>query len=162
MKRGGRRPKTPTLRVLEGNPGKRTIPAQGTLPPAEIPPRPKCLDARAREEWDRVAPQLVELGLLSALDCAALAAYCSSYSLWVWAEEELAAAAAGSVDRLVVRASRGGLKPHPLLALARQAQRQMRECAAELGMTPSSRVRGRLTAAVASTDSDPADRFFPR
>jgi P27 family predicted phage terminase small subunit len=157
MKRGGRRPKPPKLRLLQGNPGKRAIPAQGPLPPAEIPPRPKFLDAGAREEWDRVAPQLLELGLLSALDRAALAAYCAAWSRWVWAQEKIAAA-----DHLVVRASRGGLKPHPLLALARQESRAMREWAAELGITSSSRARGRLAAAVTSTANDPSERFFRR
>jgi P27 family predicted phage terminase small subunit len=143
--------------LLEGNPAKRPIPAPGPQLRAEIPPRPKELDALARKEWDRVAPELVRLGLLTTLDRAALAADCSSWSLWVRAQEELAAA-----DRLVVRASRGGVKPHPAFAIARQESRAMREWAAELGLAPTSRVRGRLAAVVASTDSDPADRFFPR
>jgi phage terminase small subunit len=76
---------------LKGFPGKRAKRA----PPVEPALLPKCpeppewLPQYAKEEWWRVAPELHVLGLLSALDTACLSAYCSSFSLWRSASEEL-------------------------------------------------------------------------
>jgi phage terminase small subunit len=75
----GRKPKPTTLRLLEGNPGKRRV-DPGPAPPAGPPERPEWLDAEAKAEWDRVTAVLAQMRLLSAADRAALAAYCTAYS----------------------------------------------------------------------------------
>jgi phage terminase small subunit len=56
---------------------------------------PKCpeplewLHEYAKQEWWRTAPQLHVLGLLSSVDVACLAAYCSGYAMWRHSSEEL-------------------------------------------------------------------------
>lgn len=73
-------PKPVALKLLEGNPGKRALDlGDGVNPKIEVPAVPKHLGQEARKEWKRIAPLLVELGLLSGLDRAALALYCQTY-----------------------------------------------------------------------------------
>lgn len=73
-------PKPTALKLIQGNPGKRSLNlADGVNPRIEIPSVPKHLSQAARKEWRRVTPLLEELGLVSGLDVAALALYCQSY-----------------------------------------------------------------------------------
>lgn len=91
-------PKPPALRVLEGNAGKRALDlSAGVNPRIEIPTPPKHLGAEARKEWKRITPLLVELGLISGLDRAALALYCQAAGRLA----ELETAFNGQVARLV-------------------------------------------------------------
>src|SRR6266540_874689 len=78
------------LKVLRGNPSKKSIRAQfepERLP--KVPDPPEFLEGYAQAEWHRVAPSLHTLGLLSALDIMPLAAYCVCYQRWRQAEERL-------------------------------------------------------------------------
>src|SRR5690348_3709942 len=85
----GRRPTPTTLKVLRGNPGKRPLNPKEPKPPTAIPIAPQHLTEIAKAEWDRIAPKLAQLGLLTDLDRAALAAYCCAYARWSEAEEAL-------------------------------------------------------------------------
>ena len=154
-RRGGRRPKSRALRLLAGNPGKRPLPKHEPTPTIEAPPRPEHLDARARAEWDRLVALLVELRVLSALDRAALAAYCVAWSRWSETEEALASL---DIHQLYSETETGYRQSHPLLVIARQAQMDMRAWAVELGITPSS--RSRVRAAPKEEPGDPSERFF--
>lgn len=72
-------PKPTALKVLEGNPGKRSLNlSDGVNPMHQIPSAPKHLSVEARKEWKRITPELLELGLITGLDRAALALYCQS------------------------------------------------------------------------------------
>lgn len=72
-------PKPHSLRVLEGNAGKRPLDVSaGVHPKIEIPPSPSYLGKEAKKEWKRITPILYELGLLSGLDRAALGLYCQA------------------------------------------------------------------------------------
>ena len=91
-------PKPAALKLLEGNPGKRSLNlAEGINPRVEIPSAPKHLGIEARKEWKRITPILDELGLISGLDRAALALYCQA----VGRLSELETAFNGIVNRLV-------------------------------------------------------------
>ena len=76
--KSGPKAKPTKLRELEGNPGKRTLPEEVESEPG-IPARPTFLKGAAKKEWERIAPELYKLGLLSKVDRAALAAYCQAY-----------------------------------------------------------------------------------
>lgn len=72
-------PKPTALKMLEGNPGKRSLNlADGLNPRVEVPSAPKHLGIEARKEWKRITPLLEELGLISGLDRTALALYCQA------------------------------------------------------------------------------------
>jgi len=72
----GRRPKPTRLKVLTGNPGKRPMNTNEPKPEPTVPECPNELGPVARAEWDRLAAELGKLKILTALDRAALAAYC--------------------------------------------------------------------------------------
>jgi len=83
------------LRLLEGNASKRPLNlAEGINPKIEAPSPPKHLGPEARKEWKRITPLLVDLGLVSGLDRAALALYCQA----VGRLSELETAFNGQVD----------------------------------------------------------------
>lgn len=91
-------PKPAALKALEGNPGKRSLNlADGVNPMHQIPSAPKHLGIEARKEWKRITPELLELGLITGLDRAALALYCQA----VGRLSELETAFNGMVDRYV-------------------------------------------------------------
>ena len=94
MARPGPPPKPTALKLIAGNPGKKRLPQGEPKPMVEAPVPPKHLTAEARVEWERLAPILVRLKLLTKLDRAALAAYCQAWARHVEAEEQVAKASA--------------------------------------------------------------------
>jgi P27 family predicted phage terminase small subunit len=131
-------PPTPNhLKLLRGNPGRRPIrdaPAPDRAP--ECPAAPDFLAGYACDEWHAVAPQLHALGLLTVLDVAPLAAYCTAYGRWRTALEVLGRAGDGGLIQTDT-----GPKPHPLVGVARNAAADMLRFAGEFGMTPAARTR---------------------
>lgn len=116
----------------------------------EIPECPPELGAAARREWDRLASQLGTLKLLTALDRAALAAYCGAYALWAEATEAI------QKFGTMVKAPTGYPMQSPYVAVAnRQAEIIMR-IASEFGFTPASRGR------ISTKSNDQQDLFDPR
>ena len=131
------RPKPTHLKIIQGNPGKRPINKREPKPKLGIPPCPEHLGDEARKEWHRSAQLLAEVGLLSQIDRAALAAYCVAWGRWVEAEEQLR-----KTGLLVKTKSPNGFPiQSPFLAIANKAMRQMHSLLAEFGMTPSARSR---------------------
>lgn len=104
-----------------------------------LPPCPGHLGAEARREWRRAGRQLLEMGVMTSVDRAALAAYCVAYERWVEAEGKVATLGT------VVKTAAGNLIQNPYLAVANRAMEQMTRLAAEFGMTPSSRSQVRTT-----------------
>jgi P27 family predicted phage terminase small subunit len=131
----GRRPKPTHLRLLQGNPGKRAFNPNEPKPKAEMPSMPEHLTETAAKEWKRVSEQLLRLGLLTAVDRAAFAAYCAVYARWVEAEEAL------KKTGPIVRSPSGYPMISPYLTVANRALEQMRAYLIEFGLTPASRSR---------------------
>jgi P27 family predicted phage terminase small subunit len=153
----GRKPKPRPLRILEGNPGKRT------LPPAIIPTgkatMPPHLARAAKKEWRRVITELQALGLATSLDRAALAGYCQSWARWVEAEEQL------KKYGTIIKSPTGFIALSPYVMLAQASLKQMREFLVEFGMSPSARTRvkpdeTRAPAKATGTDGKAPGRFF--
>jgi P27 family predicted phage terminase small subunit len=130
------------LERLEGNPGKRKKMIEIPMP-LELPDAPKHLDTYAREEWDRIAAGLFSVGMLCRADMGALAAYCSAFSLWRQAEEELGKIreSGGQLNALILKTISGNYIQQPLIGIANKAKADMVRYAAEFGMTPSARAR---------------------
>jgi P27 family predicted phage terminase small subunit len=151
MGKRGPVPKTDELRTLEGNPSRR--PLRGNSPkPEGVPACPLWLTPEARREWKRVAPELTRLGLLTKLDRATLAGYCISYSWWRKAQEVL------DDQGTVYVTNKGQLKPRPEVEIARISGDMMKAFAAELGMTPASRERIRLSQP--GEEPDPVEKLL--
>lgn len=92
-----------------------------------MPPPPEFLDAYAVEEWNRIAPELHRLGLLTVLDVAPLAAYCQSFAMWRTAGEAFNAA--------------GEDKENPLLTSVYRAADKLLKHGIRFGLTPAARAR---------------------
>lgn len=131
----GRRPKPTRMKVLTGNPGKRRLNTDEPRPPAEIPECPSELGPVARREWDRLAVQLGALKLLTALDRAALAAYCGAYALWAEATEAI------QKYGTMVKSPSGYPIQSPYVSIANRQAEIMMRIASEFGFTPASRSR---------------------
>ncbi|MFN0055552.1 MAG: phage terminase small subunit P27 family [Planctomycetales bacterium] len=135
----GRKPKPSVIRILEGNPGKRALNDREPTPPGGIPDCPEYLDDEAKAEWFRTAKVLSDMGLLSQADRTALAAYCTAYSRWVHAEEQVK-----KFGSIVKSPEKGFPMKSPYLTVADQAMETMRKFMVEFGLTPSSRSRIRV------------------
>lgn len=131
----GRRPLPTAIKQLRGNPGKRAINKREPKPTG-IPTCPSHLNRDARAEWRRISAELVMLGLLTCVDRAALAAYCSAYARWAAAEKAVAKFG------LVIKSPKSGFPiANPYVGIANTALDLMRKFAVEFGLTPASRTR---------------------
>jgi len=113
----------------------------GPDPPAALPRCPDHLSHAARKEWRRIARPLHEMGVLSVVDRAALAAYCQAWARWVEAEEQLARTPA------LLKTPSGYVQQSPWLSIANKQLELMGRYMAELGLTPSARNRVGIHAA---------------
>ena len=145
----GRKPKPTLMKSLEGNPGRRPLNDREPEPPDGIPECPGFLDAEAKAEWFRTAKVLSDMGLLTLADRSALAAYCTAYSRWVKAEEQVR-----KYGTIVKSPVKGFPMKSPYLTVADQALETMRKFMVEFGLTPSSRSRIRVPGS-----SNAADEF---
>ena len=135
----GRKPRPTALRKLEGNPGHRPLNDREPVPPSGVPDCPDYLTEEARAEWFRTCAALRQMGLLSAADRTALAAYCTAYSRWVEAEAQVR-----KFGAIVKSPEKGFPMKSPYLSIAEQAMEAMRKFMIEFGLTPSSRSRIRV------------------
>lgn len=140
----GRKPKPTVLKIREGNPGKRALNDSEPTAPEETPSCPDFLDDVAQEEWYRISEILTEMGLLSTADRAA---YCTVYSRWVHAEEQVK-----KFGTIVKSPEKGVPMKSPYLTVADQAMETMRKFLVEFGLTPSSRSRIRVIGKTTSED----------
>ena len=145
-------PPTPLrLRLLRGDPGKRPLrPEVEPSRPAQCPDRPAFVTGYAADEWDRVAPELHRLGLLTVIDITVLGVYCATYAHWRTAEESFARMAQSDGDMCAGARS--------LARIARHAAADMVRYAGEFGMTPVA--RSRLAAGIGGQPGGKFDVFI--
>lgn len=161
----GRKPTPTHLKLVRGNPGKRSLPKKEDEIPVvieEVSP-PPFLSDDAKVEWGRMMQALVALKLVSQLDRAAFAAYCQAYGRWAQAERSLAAMRERDPHSLglLVKTTGENIVQNPLVGIANKAMADMVRYAAEFGMTPSARVR--LTGAGAGgAATNPFEAFKKR
>ena len=144
MAKTGPKPKPTKLKLLEGNPGKRKINKNEPRPASIAPTCPDWLLDWAKKEWKRLSPQLEALGILTDIDRAAFAGYCQSYAKWKAAEQFLKKH--GTTYKIPKRDRDGNITsvymaPFPEVAIARASLEQLRQFAAEFGLSPPSRER---------------------
>jgi len=137
----GRKPKPTKLKLLSGTARKHRLNEHEPTPELAQPEPPEHLTGAARLEWERVIEEIVQLGIMSNLDRAPLAAYCQAYGRWVAAEAPPARMAEKDAvpEGLIVRTKAGNVIHNPLVGAANKAMADMVRYAAEFGFTPSSR-----------------------
>lgn len=150
----GRKPKPTAIRRQTGNPGKRGYnPAEPVVPPG-LPDCPGHLSNVAGEEWERIAGTLYEMGVLTTVDRAVLAAYCQAYGRWVEAEERMKETPA------MLKTPSGYVQQSSWLSVANKQLELMGRFMSELGITPASRSRVRSLIEEADAPSEPVKIVF--
>lgn len=103
------------------------------------PKPPEHLDAAAVAKWRELLPILESRGDLDQGTLDALAAYATAWSRWLAAEIKVSELGA------VVKSAAGFAIANPYVAIAAASQRQLRQWATELKLTP--KARGKATSA---------------
>ncbi len=132
MKRGTK-PKPAALKKLQGNPGRRPFNSREPQPNPKRPPPPKWLSQAARKQWDRIAKDLHDCGLLTSIDQLALALLCENYAMWYDAKLLV------EVEGFFCRSDNGNLYQHPAVGAMNRAQKNLISLMCQFGMTPSAR-----------------------
>jgi P27 family predicted phage terminase small subunit len=131
----GPKPKPTTIKVLEGNPGKRELNQYEPKPEKKAPRCPSWLEDEAKKEWKRTAKQLEHLGILTEVDMAAFAGYCQAYARWKEAEEFI------TKHGTIVKTPSGYWQQVPQVSIAQTYLKIMNKCCEQFGLTPSARSR---------------------
>ena len=149
----GRKSKPTALKIAQGNPGGRPL-NKNEPKPSGLPECPSTLDEEAKVEWERISKQLVAMGLLTSVDRAALAAYCTAWSHFIEAEANV------QKFGMVIKSPRGAGFPiqNPYLGISNIAMTQMRQFLIEFGMSPAS--RSRLNVTGSEFMEDPFETFM--
>lgn len=145
----GKRPKPTAVRELEGNRGhRRHNRSEPQFPPAVVQDCPDWLSDAAKAEWNRLAPDMILVGMLTKGDIVAFAGYCQCYAHWVTAEEYL------NTEGLTVQDSFGNTRAAPHVAIAVKMLDKIRQFASEFGCTPSARGRIELEGFAPAVETD--------
>ncbi len=136
MKRGnGRRPKPTILKLLYGEKNKDRINKNEPkpIPIIEIPPCPDALDGEARKEWERQAPELVRIGLLTKIDVGVFVMMCQAWGNFIESISKL------KKHGLLLKEKDEKIKINPYHRIMQENITQYLRIAVELGLTPSAR-----------------------
>ena len=118
-----------------------------------LPPAPKYMGSEGRKEWKRLGTLLKANGLLTHEDLAVFTAYCVIWDRAVTAETLLSKA-----KTFTTKSERTGYEAvSPLVTVANAAWKELRQIAAEFGLSPSGRSRIDMPP---PTKGSAKDRFF--
>ena len=144
----GPKPKSTAAKKMGGNPGKRPLNAdEPVMPvPPKAPKPPAYLNTAGKKEWKRVAPILLQAGILTTGDLSALEAYCIQYGALVEAQKALKKNGGIMETSKDEKGKVLTLGVHPMFDVQQKALVQMRQFMSEFGLTPSSRSRIKVAA----------------
>lgn len=136
--RKGRPRKPEALKVLEGtsradranNDAPEPAVTRGAIPP-------DFLDEMAKAEWSRIVPELEQLGIMSNIDIALVASYCTSVS--ELAEASIQIEANGYVYEATSDKGHTVQRKSPWIEVRNKAIMNIVKTSCEMGMTPASR-----------------------
>lgn len=140
MGQRGPKPLPANVHLLRGNPSKLSADKlrDSVSPGVEIPAAPRHLKGEALKEWKRVSVELEKLGLISNIDRAALAMYCTAWGRHVDAENKLREM---GEEGLVDETPNGFKVQGVWLNISNKAMDQCIKYLSEFGMSPSARAR---------------------
>jgi len=154
MGKRGPLPTQAATQKLHGNPSGRPLKAL-TPPDQGMPSMPSSLSPLGRSLWKELTGELKGLKTLTTADKRILEAACLSYEEMRAAAESISASgttyASSTPTGVIVR-------PRPEVQQRSDAFRRFTKCLAELGLTPSSRVR--LQTPVPVEEDDPLAEFM--
>ncbi len=141
MGKRGPFPKSKALQVLHGS-KPLTMENIKELNETIIPPEmPNHFNEREVEAWKKTIELLQSSRTLKEIDGAVLGAYCSAFVRWQDAEKQIQKAKSIKNGLCILDKKGKPKKISPLITISRDAQRDMVFFAAQLGMTPASRIK---------------------
>ncbi|QQP93546.1 phage terminase small subunit P27 family (plasmid) [Skermanella sp. TT6] len=149
----GRRPKPTALKLVTGNPGGRPLNKLEPKPETGIPPCPDWFltGGHSRELWDRLAPDLFKMGVLTLSDASALEMLCISYAEFREANAQI------ERDGMTFMSENGLIKKHPAVGIRAEAWRRVMSGLVEFGLTPAARSKVQATP---TPEASPFDEFL--
>lgn len=136
----GRKPKPTHLRIIEGNPGHRPLNRDEPEPDTDIGEPPAHLSPRAQYYW-REAIKHAPAGMIKQLDAGILTNYVVAQ-----ARREAAAQKVDEAGAIIkVPGSSNQFMQNPFLKVERDMVAIIQKSGSELGFTPSSRSRVKIT-----------------
>lgn len=153
MGRRGPAPEPTAIKLIKGNPGKRKLNKQEPQPIVTLPHCPDYLDDSARLEWNRLAPILVRMKVLTEADYIALASLCQTYSTMVKAQEQL------NKTGILFKTPSGYVQQSPLIGIVNSCTEKIVTLCREFGLTPSARSRVQSNQPEMAKDDDPWTRL---
>ena len=114
--------------------------------PSGVASPPEWLNDVARSEWDRLAPELITIGLLTLVDQGGFAVYCQAYAELIEAEDALLKGGRTQTTK------DGYSRKSPWLSIRDEAWKKMNQAAQQFGLTPASRSRIEIPEATQPND----------
>jgi P27 family predicted phage terminase small subunit len=99
------------------------------------PAAPRSLKGEARAEWNRVVPELEEMGVVASIDRSLLLRYCTAWADWCELDGLL------QQSSKLIRGQKGNLVRNPVWLLRRDAEETLMELGRQLGLSPMARLR---------------------
>lgn len=140
MGKRGRKKKPTALKLVQGNPGKKALPAAEPKPKpveAKRAPVPRGLTKEAKRVWRDLAPKLDALGLLTELDVRAMIRYCDLTVRWLKTKEHIE-----EHGLTVIGTNKAGAEyemQSPYASLYLQLDKALSKIETQFGMSPASR-----------------------
>jgi P27 family predicted phage terminase small subunit len=150
----GRKPLPEVIHAVRGNPSKRPRRQVRELAPAGKASRPADLSPEAATEWNRLAPALHRLGILTPADRAFFVCYCEAVASFRRANAKLLAQ-----GELVLDADGVPIR-NPWAKVRADAAAEIHKFGAEFGLSPSIRARFLLREEKPTTAADAAAKYF--
>jgi P27 family predicted phage terminase small subunit len=139
MSKPGPKPEPAAIRLQKGNPGRRPI---GSDPVAAAPfgsvLPPAWLAGEGLMIWQRLAPRLERMKLLTPVDAEAFARYCRSFARWLAMSRQLDAEG----ETYEAQGAHGKLRrAHPAFMISDRLERALVAAEDRFGLNPSERQR---------------------
>ncbi len=132
-------PRKPTsLKLVQGNPGKRALSKKEPQPSRGIPGCPDWLSPRAKEAWAKFGAELDEMAVLTLADRGVMELIVVTYDEWRTAIEDCERLG----ERTYETTTEGGgrmFRTYPEFAAAADAGKRLRGLLTDCGLTPSAR-----------------------
>lgn len=128
----GRRPKPTSMKLVEGNPGKRPLNLAEPKPERSSARAPRGLGAEGAKFWRKYVVGMAALGVLTQADEPAARMMAEHYDVAIRAATQLH-------DEELVLEGRDGPKKNPLTQVLRDNSTALRAYLVEFGMTPAAR-----------------------
>ncbi len=157
MGKRGPRPTPTKLKLLRGNPGRRSINHSASEPPADGITMPPHLGPIAAQRWDQLLPMLQAVKVMTRADVEALARYCDTYEWWLAVREKLKREG----DTYPILNDGGQVKyvaQRPEVSIAHKLSQQLRQLEQDFGLNPSA--RSGLSNGEKHTPEDEVAEFF--